>query len=253
MRLCFIFIILLLTNSSHAAQTRIKLAIEQPLLFAVNEIAQNYLLEHNVIFDVLYINDYATIYKYFEQDNNMDIVVTSNTHLLEFLQEKYGAESFDIAKDKLALYADQDSMIYANLKDTNNFSMADLLTTISNVANIVCGNFDETIDGMHTKAALEKAQVLHKIADRLVLVKDDEAIRYLTGKSKTVGIMLKNTEKLTSDDMKIISIFKDYDIIYNVAILANAKKKAEALSFIEFLRTKAAQAILEKHGFTIGK
>jgi ABC-type molybdate transport system substrate-binding protein len=254
MQLRFIFIILLLlTNNSYAAQTRIKLAIEKPLLFAINEIAKDYLLENNVIFDMLYINDYTSIYKYFEQDSNMDVVITSNNHLLELLQKKYGTEIFGIAKDKLALYVDQDSPIYVNLKDNSNFSMSDLLTTITNVANIVCGNFDDTIDGMHTKAALEEAQVLHKIVDRLVLVKDDEAIRYLTSKSKTVGIMLRNTEKLTSDDMKIISIFKDYDIIYNIAVLKNVESKAETLSFIEFLRTKSAQATLEKHGFIIEK
>jgi molybdate transport system substrate-binding protein len=95
---------------------------------------------------------------------------------------------------------------------------------------------------------------MDKINAKLVLGKDvRQVLTYVETGNADAGIVYA-TDALISGKVRVVATAPEstHDpIVYPVAVVKGGHNEESARKFVEFLRSPAAQAIFQKHGFTI--
>lgn len=107
--------------------------------------------------------------------------------------------------------------------------------------------------GKYAKAALEKIGAWAAAEPKLAQAENVRATLAFVARGETpLGIVYETDAKI-EPKVKIVGAFPDSSypsVIYPVAATAESKN-ANAARYLAFLRSSAAKAVFEKHGFTV--
>jgi molybdate transport system substrate-binding protein len=107
--------------------------------------------------------------------------------------------------------------------------------------------------GMYARAALSKAGIWQRVADRLAPASNVRAaLAFVAQGEAPLGIVYASDARI-EDDVAVIATIDDRftpDIRYPAAVVADAAHADQARAFIDFLVSKDGQAIATSLGFT---
>jgi molybdate transport system substrate-binding protein len=126
--------------------------------------------------------------------------------------------------------------------------------TSSSVRVIALGDPASVPAGQYGKQTLVSMQLFDKVKTKLVLGKDvRQVLTYVETGNADAGLVYA-TDAQTSDKVRVVAIASESahaPIVYPVAVVKGRPGEEAARKFVEYLETPAAQAIFQKHGFTI--
>ena len=182
-----------------------------------------------------------------QQGAPVDVFISANEDWLDTLleEELIDKESItEVTGNKLVLIASDDtSLKYDAFSDIDTH----------NLSNIAVGQPESVPAGEYTKKALEAIDKWKSIEPQIVYAKDvRQVLTYVETKNADIGFVYESDAR-SSDKVTILteSNPKGHDpIIYPGGVTAETKEKEAAESFLTFLESDEAQAILEEYGFT---
>ncbi len=96
--------------------------------------------------------------------------------------------------------------------------------------------------------------LLDKLNAKFVLAKDVRQVRTYVETGSTEAGLVFATDALVSSKVRMVAGVPEslYDpVVYPAAVIKGSHKEADARKFIDYLARTTAQAIFQKHGFTI--
>ena len=191
-----------------------------------------------------------TLIKQIEQGAPADIFISADLDWMDYGQQK-GLIKPDtrsnLLGNRLVLVAPKDSNISANIQP--GFDLAALLKG----GRLAMGNVDAVPAGKYGKAALEKLGAWDGVKDRIAQAESVRAALLLVARGEAPLGIVYQTDAASDPTVKIVGTFPENThppIIYPVALTKDATG-AEALAFLNFLRSAAARAAFERQGFTV--
>jgi molybdate transport system substrate-binding protein len=122
------------------------------------------------------------------------------------------------------------------------------------IRSIALGDPGSVPAGQYGRQTLASLRLLEQVNAKLVLAKDvRQVLEYVESGNADAGLVYA-TDALTSSKVRVVVAAPEstHDaIVYPVAVVKGRPDEAGARRFVEFLATPAAQAIFEKHGFTM--
>lgn len=108
--------------------------------------------------------------------------------------------------------------------------------------------------GMYAKQTLQHLSLWGPINSKLIQTKDvRQVLTYVETKNVDAGIVYMTDAKI-SNKVRILQTANENDhdpIIYPAGIIKNSLHKKEATLFYDYLKSKFAQTIFKKYGFTV--
>jgi molybdate transport system substrate-binding protein len=191
-----------------------------------------------------------TLIKQIEQGAPADIFISADLDWMDYGQQK-GLIKPDtrsnLLGNRLVLVAPKDSNISANIQP--GFDLAALLKG----GRLAMGNVDAVPAGKYGKAALEKLGAWDGVKDRIAQAESVRAALLLVARGEAPLGIVYQTDAASDPTVKIVGTFPENThppIIYPVALTKDATG-AEALAFLNFLRSAVARAAFERQGFTV--
>ena len=191
-----------------------------------------------------------TLIKQIEQGAPADIFISADLDWMDYGQQK-GLIKPDtrsnLLGNRLVLIAPKDSNISANIQP--GFDLAALLKG----GRLAMGNVDAVPAGKYGKAALEKLGAWDGVKDRIAQAESVRAALLLVARGEAPLGIVYQTDAASDPTVKIVGTFPENThppIIYPVALTKDATG-AEALAFLNFLRSAVARAAFERQGFTV--
>jgi molybdate transport system substrate-binding protein len=191
-----------------------------------------------------------TLIKQIEQGAPADIFISADLDWMDYGQQK-GLIKPDtrsnLLGNRLVLVAPKDSNISANIQP--GFDLAALLKR----GRLAMGNVDAVPAGKYGKAALEKLGAWDGVKDKIAQAESVRAALVLVARGEAPLGIVYQTDAASDPTVKIVGTFPENThppIIYPVALTKDATG-AEAMAFLNFLRSAAARAAFERQGFTV--
>ena len=191
-----------------------------------------------------------TLIKQIEQGAPADIFISADLDWMDYGQQK-GLIKPDtrsnLLGNRLVLVAPKDSNISANIQP--GFDLAALLKG----GRLAMGNVDAVPAGKYGKAALEKLGAWDGVKDKIAQAESVRAALVLVARGEAPLGIVYQTDAASDPTVKIVGTFPENThppIIYPVALTKDATG-AEAMAFLNFLRSAAARAAFERQGFTV--
>ena len=191
-----------------------------------------------------------TLIKQIEQGAPADIFISADLDWMDYGQQK-GLIKPDtrsnLLGNRLVLVAPKDSNISANIQP--GFDLAALLKG----GRLAMGNVDAVPAGKYGKAALEKLGAWDGVKDKIAQAESVRAALLLVARGEAPLGIVYQTDAASDPTVKIVGTFPENThppIIYPVALTKDATG-AEAMAFLNFLRSAAARAAFERQGFTV--
>ncbi|WP_369901446.1 molybdate ABC transporter substrate-binding protein [Bacillus manliponensis] len=136
-----------------------------------------------------------------------------------------------------------------------NSSIQDLQALKSEQATkIAIGTPESVPAGQYAKEALTHLHIWDAVQHKLIYTKDvRQVLTYVETNNVEAGIVYK-TDALISDKVNIASTIQSdthEPIHYPVGVIKNTKHKKEAAAFYQYLQSKEATTIFQKHGFKV--
>ncbi|CAM4298328.1 molybdenum ABC transporter substrate-binding protein [Bacillus manliponensis] len=136
-----------------------------------------------------------------------------------------------------------------------NSSIHDLQALKSAQATkIAIGTPESVPAGQYAKESLIHLHVWDAVQHKLIYTKDvRQVLTYVETNNVEAGIVYK-TDALISEKVKIASTIQSdahEPIHYPLGVIKNTKHKKEATAFYQYLQSKEATAIFQKHGFKV--
>jgi molybdate transport system substrate-binding protein len=184
-----------------------------------------------------------------EQGAPADVFASADLEWMDYAAQKDTinvATRLNLLGNKLVLIAPRDSTV-ANVTIAQGFDLAKL----AGDGRIATGDVQSVPVGKYAKAALEKLGSWNATASKFAMADNVRAALTLVARNEAVLGIVYETDAKVESGVKIVAAFpRDSHpaIIYPVAVTKSAK--AEAASYLEFLKSSAAKTIFEKYGFT---
>jgi molybdate transport system substrate-binding protein len=191
----------------------------------------------------------SALAKQIEQGAPADIFVSADLDWMDYgAQKKFIKEDtrMNLLGNKIVLIAPKDSKI-TDVKIGQGFDLAGL----AGDGRIATGDVAAVPVGKYAKAALEKLGAWDKAAPKFAMAENVRAALTLVSRGEAVLGIVYETDAKVEPGVKIVGAFpadSHPPIIYPVAATTSAK--ADANSYLAYLRTQTAKDIFEKYGFT---
>jgi molybdate transport system substrate-binding protein len=121
------------------------------------------------------------------------------------------------------------------------------------VKTIALGETSTVPAGMYARQTLEHLGLFASVEKKIVYAKDVRAVlTYVETGNADAGLVYQ-TDANTSTKVRVVAVAPadSHDpILYPAAVLRDAKDKAAARAFVEFLQGSDARAVFQKYGFT---
>ena len=191
----------------------------------------------------------SALAKQIEQGAPADIFISADTDWMDYAIDKKVVNEttrINLLGNSLVLIAPKDSAIN-QVAIGPGFDLARLAAN----GRIATGDVISVPVGKYAKAALEKLGAWQAAEPKFAMAESVRAALTLVARGEvTLGIVYSTDARIESG-VKVVGTFPDDShppIVYPVAATTTAK--AEAFSYLSFLRSWAAKAIFEKYGFT---
>jgi molybdate transport system substrate-binding protein len=149
----------------------------------------------------------------------------------------------DLVGNALVLIAPAQSTALHSFQDLSNAA----------VKTIALGETSTVPAGMYARQTLEHLGLFASVEKKIVYAKDVRAVlTYVETGNADAGLVYQ-TDANTSTKVRVVAVAPadSHDpILYPAAVLRDAKDKAAARAFLEFLQGSDARAVFQKYGFT---
>jgi len=149
----------------------------------------------------------------------------------------------DLVGNALVLIAPAQSTALHSFQDLSNAA----------VKTIALGETSTVPAGMYARQTLEHLGLFAAVEKKVVYAKDVRAVLTYVETGNADAGMVYQTDANTSQQIRVIAVAPadSHDpILYPAAVLRDAKDKAAARAFLEFLQEPDARAVFQKYGFT---
>ena len=148
----------------------------------------------------------------------------------------------NFSSNKLVLIAPRNSTL--KIKSLNDLTQA-------NIKHIALGNPAHTPAGRYAQASLEKQKLWHPIQDKLIKTQNvRHALDYVARGETEVGFVFSSDVLSQPDKVKVImNVATTEAITYPIAVTAKTTVSKDAQSFIQYVKSDAAQQTLQQYGF----
>src|SRR5580704_9621630 len=191
----------------------------------------------------------SVLAKQIEQGAPADAFVSADTDWMDYAISKKNINvpsRVDLLGNSIVLIAPKDSKI-DNVTIGQGFDLAKLAGS----GKIATGDVKAVPVGKYAKAALEKLGAWQAAEPKFAMADSVRAALTLVARGEAVLGIVYATDAKVEPGVKVVGTFpadSHPPIIYPVAATTTAKP--EAKSYLDFLRSSAAKAVLEKYGFT---
>ena len=191
----------------------------------------------------------STLAKQIEQGAPADIFLSADIDWMDYATSKKTINEstrVNLLGNSIVLIAPKDSKI-DNVTIGQGFDLAKL----AGDGRIATGDVKAVPVGKYAKAALEKLGAWQAAEPKFAMAESVRAALTLVARGEAVLGIVYSTDAKVEPGVKIVGTFPADShpaIIYPVAATSTAKP--EAASYLDFLRSSAAKATLEKYGFT---
>jgi molybdate transport system substrate-binding protein len=190
----------------------------------------------------------STLAKQIEQGAPADIFLSADTDWMDYAVGKKTIDEptrVNLLGNSIVLIAPKDSRI-DNVTITEGFDLAKL----AGDGKIATGDVKSVPVGKYSKAALEKLGAWAAAEPKFAMADSVRAALTLVARGEAALGIVYATDAKVEPGVKVIGTFpadSHPPIIYPVAATATAK--VEAKGYLDYLRSSAAKAVLEKYGF----
>jgi molybdate transport system substrate-binding protein len=190
----------------------------------------------------------SVLAKQIEQGAPADIFVSADTDWMDYATSKKNineATRVNLLGNSIVLIAPKDSKI-ENVTIGPGFDLAKL----AGDRKIATGDVKAVPVGKYAKAALEKLGAWQAAEPKFAMAESVRAALTLVARGEAALGIVYSTDAKVEPGVKIVGTFpadSHPPIIYPVAATTTAK--ASAAGYLDFLRSSAAKATLEKYGF----
>jgi molybdate transport system substrate-binding protein len=191
----------------------------------------------------------STLAKQIEQGAPADIFVSADTDWMDYATAKKNVNEptrINLLGNSIVLIAPKDSKI-DNVAIGQGFDLAKL----AGDGKIATGDVKAVPVGKYAKAALEKLGAWTAAEPKFAMAESVRAALTLVARGEAALGIVYATDAKVEPGVKIVGTFPadaHPPIIYPVAATSTAKPEANA--YLDYLRSAAAKAVLEKYGFT---
>jgi molybdate transport system substrate-binding protein len=190
----------------------------------------------------------STLAKQIEQGAPADIFVSADTDWMDYATSKKTINEptrVNLLGNSIVLIAPKDSKI-GDVTIGPGFDLAKL----ADDGKIATGDVKAVPVGKYAKAALEKLGAWTAAEPKFAMADSVRAALTLVARSEAALGIVYATDAKVEPGVKIVGTFPadtHPPIIYPVAATSTAKPEANA--YLDYLRSSAAKAVLEKYGF----
>jgi molybdate transport system substrate-binding protein len=191
----------------------------------------------------------STLAKQIEQGAPADIFVSADTDWMDYATSKKTINEptrVNLLGNSIVLVAPKDSKI-DNVAIGPGFDLAKL----AGDGKIATGDVKSVPVGKYAKAALEKLGAWQAAGPKFAMAESVRAALTLVARGEAALGIVYSTDAKVEPGVKVVGTFpadSHPPIIYPVAATTTAKP--EASGYLDYLRSSAAKAVLEKYGFT---
>ena len=191
----------------------------------------------------------SVLAKQIEQGAPADVFVSADTDWMDYaIKQKTINEPtrVNLLGNSIVLIAPKDSKI-DNVAIGQGFDLAKL----AGDGKIATGDVKAVPVGKYAKAALEKLGAWQAAEPKFAMAESVRAALTLVARGEAVLGIVYSTDAKVEPGVKIVGTFpadSHPPIIYPVAATTTANP--EAKSYLDYLHSQAAKAVLEKYGFT---
>lgn len=180
-----------------------------------------------------------------------DIFLSADLDWMDYLQQrnqlKAGSRT-SLLSNRIVLIAPANAQ--ASLTITPGFALTDLLGRDGRLA---MADVNAVPAGKYGKAALEHLGVWPMVQNRVAQAENVRAALMLVARGEAPAGIVYETDAAAEKSVRILGRFPETShppIIYPAAALA-ASQHPQAMAYLGHLRSSAAKAVFEKHGFTL--
>jgi molybdate transport system substrate-binding protein len=191
----------------------------------------------------------STLAKQIEQGAPADIFVSADTDWMDYATAKKNINEptrVNLLGNSIVLIAPRDSKV-----DNATIGQGFDLAKLAGDGKIATGDVKSVPVGKYAKAALEKLGAWTAAEPKFAMAESVRAALTLVARGEAVLGIVYSTDAKVEPGVKIVGTFpadSHPPIIYPVAATSIAKPDANA--YLDYLRSSAAKAVLEKYGFT---
>lgn len=248
--ICFLCLFFLFgcANTSEANET-LTISSASSLTEAIHELVDVYEKEHKVAI-TLNLASSGKLAQQIEQGAPVDLYLSANKYWMNQLEK-----SGKIDPDTRTTFA-RNQLVVITKKTGASLSSLEAMTNISDTEQIAMGEPASVPAGTYTKQALETIHLWEQMNDKLVYASNvRQVLAYVESGNIKYGFVYQSDAKV-SDKVRIAlqvdpSLHKP--IRYPGAVVSTSSNEQDAKSFLTFLQSEKAQAILSKYGFSSGK
>ena len=177
-----------------------------------------------------------------------DIFISADLDWMDYVAQRKllaAGTRFNLLHNTLVLIAPSSSA--ASLKIAPNFG----LTAALGKDKLAIANPDSVPAGKYSKSALEKLGVWASVVKQLARTENVRIALALVSRGEAPFGIVYKTDALADKGVKVVDMFPPDSypsIVYPVAVLASSTSAASR-PFLEYLRSKPAEVVWEKHGF----
>jgi molybdate transport system substrate-binding protein len=190
----------------------------------------------------------STLAKQIEQGAPADVFISADTDWMDYASAKNTideASRVNLLGNSIVLIAPKDAKI-DNVAIDSGFDLARL----AGDGKIATGDVKSVPVGKYAKAALEKLGAWSAAEPKFAMADSVRAALTLVARGEAVLGIVYATDAKVEPGVKIVGTFPPDShppIVYPIA--ATAAAKPEARTYLDYLHSSAAKAVLQKYGF----
>lgn len=181
-----------------------------------------------------------------------DVFISADLAWMDYVEEKKlvreGTRS-NLLGNRIVLITEKDKAKPVEI--TQGFDLAGLVGD----GRLAMGAVDSVPAGKYGKAALEKLGIWSSVEGKVAGAESVRAALLLVSRGEAPYGIVYQTDAAADPEVAIVGTFPEEShapIIYPVAVLANSTN-ADAVAYVEFLKSEKARPFFEKQGFTVLK
>jgi molybdate transport system substrate-binding protein len=192
----------------------------------------------------------SALAKQLEQGAPADLFISADIDWMDYVDKKDLIKKdtrVNLLGNKIVLIAPRNSKVAVDIKP--GFDLAKALAG----GKLAMANVDSMPAGKYGKAALEKLGAWNGVKDNVAQAENVRAALLLVGRGEAPLGIVYQTDAAAEPNVKIVGTFPadSYPpVIYPAALIKDAKS-ADAMGFLDYLKSNKARLAFEKQGFAV--
>jgi molybdate transport system substrate-binding protein len=227
-----------------ARASELHLSVATSLTDAVRDIVAVYHERHDDVVLRLNFASSGALARQIDQGAPAHVYAAANMAWMQYL-----VDEGRIVKGSVHIVA-RNRLVFVGDRDSGPTTMADLET----IGSIALGSPRSVPAGAYARQALEATELHETLRSRLVLTRDVRQALLYADRGETDGAFVYRTDaRLGRNAFILFEVPTDLHepIVYPVGLTPEGRQNPTAVSFLAFLVSAEARAILEEHGFDV--